>query len=119
MHDNKMISKDLLSIVLGEHIETYDCFGDIDHCDKKGNLTYKDHIRYWNTNGDRSKIINMYALANKCKIWAKDKGYFLQSGYDPNGIIFCCYCSNKQTLNTYDSSEAIAIFKFCQYILEK
>ena len=103
-----MISKELLSAVLGLHcgiksiknsevIYWFDCIGEI-----------------------REHSINIYELAHKCKEWALNLGYILYStvhGYE-------CYIDSRNFINNTPvrflaESEPEAVFKACQWILDK
>lgn len=73
-----MISKELLSAVLGIEIANVKNMIGSDLC-----FNNKEH----------GEVINIYELANKCKEWAKNKGYYLLSGI---------YTYNDKTDGTYD-----------------
>lgn len=105
-----MISKELLSVVLGLHcgiksiknsevIYWFDCIGEI-----------------------REHSINIYELAHKCKEWAiKYSGWTLQSYTNERGSGICrIKVGDGQEINKLiASSEPEAIFKACQWILDK
>ena len=105
-----MISKELLSVVLGLHcgiksiknsevIYWFDCIGEI-----------------------REHSINIYELAHKCKEWAiKYSGWTLQSYTNERGSGVCrIKVGDGQEINKLiASSEPEAIFKACEWILNK
>ena len=105
-----MISKELLSAVLGLHcgiksiknsevIYWFDCIGEI-----------------------REHSINIYELAHKCKEWAiKYSGWTLQSYTNERGSGVCrIKVGDGQEINKLiASSEPEAIFKACEWILTK
>lgn len=112
-----MISKELLSEVLGYEIEIRG------FRDKyiPSNFEYiKDMVDV--------KIINIFELAYKCKEWALNKGYYISSNiYDNNGCCqlfkdnssVCNECGEIESLEHFHSScESGAIFKACQWILD-
>ena len=115
--ENNIISKELLSNVLGEKVS--DIYGFVN---SDNELEYKLSSRL------DIEIINIHELAYKCKEWAKDLGWTLQSGWD------CHYMAKKyghndkgyySTIQNKDfksqefkcSSEPEAIFLTCEYIL--
>lgn len=109
-----MISNELLSVVLGlycgiksiknsEVIYWFDCIGEI-----------------------REYSINIYELAHKCKEWALSKGYIINSGAttsnDWSSTIYKVIKENpyiKELSHTWGQSENEAIFRACQWILDK
>ena len=103
-----MISKELLSEVLGEDRAT--------SCNKLemeiGNnfLIVDDWIK-----------INIYELAHKCKEWALSKEYVVSSHskYKLDGYNCILYCNNGEIDEDFTSdTESVAIFKACQWILD-
>ena len=103
-----MISKELLSEVLGEDRAT--------PCNKLemeiGNnfLIVDDWIK-----------INIYELAHKCKEWALSKKYVISSHskYKLDGYNCILYCNNGEIDEDFTSdTEPVAIFKACQWILD-
>lgn len=105
-----MISKELLSVVLKvdllEHLKLYG----------KTDITF--------TNGNSMVSINIHELAHKCKEWAFNLGCTLESAHVTKGSCTSSYCKiiiplSKNDRNIYhEDTEAEAIFKACQYILE-
>ena len=117
-----MISKELLSAVLGLHcgiksiknsevIYWFDCIGEI-----------------------REHSINIYELAHKCKEWAYTNKYRLSSSqhrlntkqeYYINNQIASYFCSvyyitnDDSDIQIDANTEPEAIFKACQWILDK
>ncbi len=112
-----MISKELLSVVLEKHprIEITDIEV------KKNSLCWID-AEIPKSVYDETRSINIYELAHKCKEWANDKGYTLESTEK-----WCNYYrGNINEVNIDDGyidytiadTEPEAIFKACQWILE-
>ena len=105
MVQQKMISKELISVVLNEDISSvYD----------RGN-----YIQYGKDLNTTS--INIYELAHKCKEWAFEQGVeivtykraFKTYRALPKGL------KGIQTPEITEDSEAEAVFKACEWILEK
>jgi hypothetical protein len=108
-----MISKELLQC-LNEHL-TID---EIISTDSKR----MDNNIYWSIKEvDILQCKNIYELAHKCKEWALDKGYKVNSrltGKDNNGyaeIIKTNSCTF--IYSNYSKIEPEAIFKVCEWIL--
>ena len=105
-----MISKELLSEVLGLTNS-----GIIDEIYQEDNLLYFCQL---------NKGINIYELAHKCKEWAYDKGWWIQSGLRGAGGAYAEYGMYHEShpilidsLGRTDT-EPEAILKSCQWILE-
>lgn len=106
-----MISKELLIEVLGGDVKSFS----ID----KNNVYYDI---------DHGTSINIYELAHKCKQWAFDKGYSLESAkrkvlLDENKMVdiwICCgFTPYNEVLPDFtEESEPEAIFKACQWVLD-
>lgn len=107
MSDN-IISKELLSEVLGKDI---------------GRVEVNDDVEFWWSKTDTyCGIINIYELAHRCKEWALTNGYIIASSLNNGSRIhgFCAvqkstggdiiYCSSENT-------EPEAVFKACQWLL--
>lgn len=130
-----MISTELLTEVL-EH-DSYD-----KDCDSFKILEIQDNeilISYcypyydnWSSDGmcdvsfkKAEYFMNVHELAHKCKIWARDNEFFLKSFYDYEGAF--CYISAPAWVDKIEipktrfcsETEFEAIFKACEYILEK
>jgi len=101
-----MISKELLSAVLNDKVS------------RLSNVNYQNVILYDGIDGD-AIAINIYELAHKCKIWANNKGYIIDSnlgsaigrlkGSDIKKVIYTSFdVPHEQEL----------IFATCQWILE-
>lgn len=105
------ISKELLSIILGE--KAYD-------------IKYvSDNIISFYTDYDQYEEINIYELAHKCKEWANKQGCKkVYSGiYESTdqGSLYICIISSLEanhTLDFWENTEQEAIFKASQYILD-
>ncbi|MFW9602522.1 MAG: hypothetical protein ACMV1B_09395 [Prevotella sp.] len=111
-----MISKELLSAVLGLHcgiksiknskvIYWFDCIGEI-----------------------REHSINIYELAHKCKEWAFKYRYMIDSNISPtfkevnNGMVgtsLIYNLNNMESKRFQSDTEPEAIFKACEWILTK
>lgn len=72
--------------------------------------------------GRKYDIINIYELAHKCKEWAYNKGYCILSSFaytqleNDDEQIMLTFGTRFQDIEV--NSEAEAIFKACQWILE-
>ena len=109
---NKIISKELLSEVLGFKIDN--CWVD------GSNVEWiKDGMSY----------INIYELAHKCKEWAIDKDFIIETEYEGKQKAFGSYCIcrifydgdkiyDNYSECEYYQKEPEAIFKACQWILD-
>ncbi len=112
--DKSIISKELLSEVLGSHIESVH--------DKIINNKIQFDYYIDDIGGIDIGDISIYELAHKCKEWAKENDYILSSGF----IARCdgAYCEifnrwdfeevPKHTTNAQTEPEAIS--KACQWI---
>lgn len=107
-----MISKELLSEVLGNNIDV------VYYEDHLGNK-YKTylHLRY----GDVVIEENIAELAFKCKIWALENDWQLLSCLKTKDRAICDIYSDKYDckFTHYAESEYEAIFKASDWILEK
>ena len=99
---DEMIIEELLSEVLGVNIK------------RVINLSSPNKVYYDGELG--TDVINIYELAHKCKEWAFDKMFFLSSGFDTDGA-FCLDRMNNKSFIA--ETEPEAIFKACQWVLEK
>ena len=75
---------------------------------------------------EANEYINIYELAHKCKEWALSKGYIINSGAttsnDWSSTIYKVIKENpytKELSHTWGQSENEAIFRACQWILNK
>ena len=109
-----MISKELLSEVLGKDAYPYDYA-------QNGRV-----LRYaFFESINRKRYINIYELAYKCKEWAYKQGFVILSGHSAYSIgLFFCSCKGWLSEN-YDKqieinhkTEPEAIFQACQWILD-
>ena len=104
-----MISKELLSEVLGYKVELV----------KSNNGTTLYFNKY--ENGD---YINIHELAHKCKEWAVLKGYEIETklyaiGTEIYSSANISYGRNMgKYIDTITTTEPEAIFKACQWILD-
>lgn len=110
-----MISKELLSEVLGEKRVILDYEVSIDETE----------IHYGHKDIDEDGFINIYELAHKCKEWARDKDIFLRSFYDYEGAF--CYISAPTWVDKIEipktgfcsETEVEAIIKASEWILNE
>lgn len=100
----------------------------------------EDIISYWTIDKDNIQLnlndIDIYKFMNKCKEWARKKGYILlscpyeiynqYSGNEDDFSYYSCYINISQHENGIDyeevfedKSEFDVIFKSCLYILKK
>ena len=117
-----MISKELLNKVLNIEIVSY-------QMKQKNILAYeynKVSKNQWSGKTFCNRSINIYELAHKCKEWALSKGYIINSGAttsnDWSSTIYKVIKENpyiKELSHTWEQSEPEAIFKACQWILDK
>ena len=114
--DEKMISKELLSAVLGRVIT------DIE----KDYFKFEPNCNDWRITArfdgfNQRFFMNIHELAHKCKEWAKDKNYILKSFI--GGRSFCIIESLIGKEVVVDAkiadTEPEAIFKACQWIMEQ
>lgn len=112
--EEKMISKELLSEVVGNEVSEIRWINQ-----QKKELQY-DVIEDLNYT-----TINIYELAHKCKEWAKLKNYYLFSAPDENNEAICIvdglyydgiYIEQIKHCHTYTEPEAI--FEACEWIFE-
>ena len=98
--EEKMISKELLSEVLGEKVE------EIGRIIDTTILAFR-YSTHWSG-------INIYELAHKCKGWAYNKDHILTSWKDRD----CFYCEIDDNVMSFSSenNEPEAIFKACEWI---
>lgn len=107
-----MISKELLSAVLSEHRVVLDY--EVSICETE--------IHYGHTDIDEDGFIVIYELAHKSKMWAKNKGYWVQSMLAGTYGAHCgigIMNSDSFIEEFRADTEPEAIFKACQWILEK
>jgi len=112
---NKLISKELLSLVLDTKIEKF-------------KIVEEDNMMYFGYTS-----LNLDTLGRLCKEWALKEGYCLVSSIHDNNNYESKYCICEIMKPVYGSSslyfpqentigsdtEPEAIFKACQWILEK
>lgn len=108
------ISKELLSEVLGEEVTEI-----------KGMCEFeKDELEYFIKDTEYSQFysrINIYKLAHKCKEWASNKVNYRIMSYavEGGGNSSLSKIDEYFTLVRFrENSEAEAIFKACQWILD-
>lgn len=116
-----VISKELFTAIMGIKFGTYFCGGEETEkrlwVDDTGSTSFVcwDAVPY-------TSEISFYELAHRAKVWASDKGYRLMSCQDKDAG----YCEVMKAVNyppvlhseTYDTEQE-AIFKACQWVLEK
>ena len=111
-----MISKELLSEVLG--IGVYQSI-------RKDEYAYNDiKLNIINTEL-LYDYVNIYELAHKCKEWALENGYVINSGATTSNdwcsTIYKVIKENpyiKELSHTWEQTEVESIFKACQWILD-
>lgn len=110
-----MISKELLSEVLGKEIEI-----GIKSILGESYIEYKIILP---SGGKLIRDMNIYELAYKCKEWAYENDYYVYSiiTFAAEGS---CYLTHEddisKRLKTFDANnEPEAIFKACDYILKE
>ena len=115
-----MISKELLSEVLKETIREVYKIG--------SNSNFKQNTLLFKLYGSGELChINIYELAHKCKEWAKSKGYYLRAAQGINyhdNLQWTCFLNinmddGAEYIDYWNSTEVEAIFKACQWILDK
>jgi hypothetical protein len=106
-----MISKELLSEVLGANVVELDKFS----LDINSNIEFT--LRDYLSNGDTYHIINRYELAHKCKEWARDKHDCTVSSSIYKEYSKCWAISFDESFVA--PTEAEAIFQACQWILDQ
>ena len=101
-----MISKELLNAVLGNISEIY-------------NIKIANNTLFYGTEGYINEI-NVYELVHKCKKWAyKEDEWIIESGLDYANLFGRHSCTDDAPIKVFDGqTEAEAIFKACQWILE-
>lgn len=107
----KSISKELLSKVLG-----FECR---DLSPSKGNKNYLNYYGAIEIDKWTEKSINIYELAHRCKEWARDNSFINIMTYKKGPYYFV---EDNDFLDNEDfksDSEPEAIFKACQWILDK
>lgn len=134
-----MISKELLSAVLGKEVTLIT--NDMEWVEENNGEDMGKNdvfISFLQTGFDSYQIVNIYELAHKVKEWAKDKGYLLLSGiYTFNGKYDSHSCLINQNFSYEDDGEFIkrdesclegfdgyttepeAIFKAGEWVLEQ
>ena len=107
-------SKELLSEVLRVNVKFIEF--DIETIKRRIHGSVRDNDIYYHDG--KLKFINIYELAHKCKEWAYSKGYDIYSDY--NGADVCNICSNYSIAPFHHNvTEKEAIFKACEWIMEK
>ena len=116
--ENNIISKELLSKVLGKNIT------DLEVCLTSTSrlliTTIPNSIVYTTDDSEYAKWINIYELANKCKSYTvKQTGWTLQSYTNERGSGICrIKVGDGQELNKLIApSEPESIFKACEWVL--
>lgn len=78
-----------------------------------------------NTSYGSKGSINIYELAHKCKEWAFNQSYIMESAYVTKGNFTSSYCKlenhfiyPKVKETFHEDTEIKAIFKTCQWILD-
>jgi hypothetical protein len=108
-----MISKELLSEVLGEIV--LDCFITYPASELKVFVVDED-----GHDGKRLEYINIHELAHKCKEWSIQQGYHIYSSKGTkttNAESYILRIWDLERLKTFwEESEPEAIFKACEWI---
>lgn len=61
--------------------------------------------------------INIYELAHKCKEWAINKGFILDTSYNEKGMAYCDVYSNYALISRFSNdTEPKVIFEACEFI---
>lgn len=63
--------------------------------------------------------INIYEFAQKCKEWANNKGYVIFSSVQLTGWAVFIQTDKDGIIASFEGIEQEAIFKACEYILER
>ena len=111
-----MTFKELMSEVLGVEVLYYKVLDNT--------LSYQAKDKY------QTQAINIYELAHKCKEWAVEKSYVLETSYEGVNKHFGKYCicrvffDGNKVYDNYTNSvdyekEVEAIFKACEWIMEQ
>lgn len=112
-----MISKELLSEVLGRYVVEFK---------NESWLKSNNTIVYTLKDEESEDFINIYELANKCKEWALSKDYYLRAEQGINyydNLQWTCFLNinmddGAEYIDYWNSTEPEAIFKACQWILD-
>ena len=118
-----MISKKLLSVIEGFKIDTI--YTKTSELPENGILRFATEIKIGYKGGSRVGSCNIYELAHKCKEWAWENNYSLQTmkeiSEENNGEWFIDIWNFKMLseYETYGITEAEAIFKACEWILKE
>lgn len=122
-----LLSKELISEVLCRQLKRHNpIFEKVIECaynKEWGGL----HINYLGTNGViYGYLINLYEFAHKCKQWANSKGYDVLQCVLTDGKSWVQLCEynnmelrNKLSHYIHGNCEVEAIFKACEWIMEK
>jgi hypothetical protein len=120
-----MISKELLSEVLGERIREFYIKGSVLEIIvlRDCNFAPYDHPPRIQKDCGIRKDINIYELAHKCKEWAWSKNFRLTSGIWDSDNKYTCDIFTENAIYQEEhhengDTEPEAIFKACQWILE-
>jgi hypothetical protein len=105
-----MISKELLSEILGRDVKEVGR--------NQNNIWYKFH--------PGGNEMNIYEVVHKCKEWAFNKGYIIDSAFVPKGNFTSSYAiirDRTQAMDTYKhrvnaDTEAEAVVQDCEWILK-
>ena len=127
---NELISKELLSDVLGVEVVRIGEFNGSNLQVYIEHLEYADYYEIaFKRKNDWFSTINIHELAHKCKVWAGDLDYVIQTGVRLDGTKeFDVLCIHKNQDIEDDESiyyqdtletEPEAIFKACEWIREQ
>ncbi len=107
-----MVSKELLSVIRADNHKVLNT--DLNYLEEDNKIGYLLDNRQW-------YFINIYELAHKCKVWAHNKGYMLNTVILPaDNKTWHCEDDYRKTRTTWkDDSEPLVIFKACNWILEE
>lgn len=107
-----MVSKELLSAIRADNHKVLNT--DLNYLEEDNKIGYLLDNRQW-------YFINIYELAHKCKVWAHNKGYMLNTVILPaDNKTWRCEDDYRKTRTAWkDDSEPLVIFKACDWILEE
>jgi len=108
-----MISKKLLSEVLGEKLSVF----------FPGYLTFNaagDYLQYQPANAsDGAKCVNIYKLMYLCKQWALSKGFVIESAHFKESYAVVKEFPSGIEEKFYAETEPQAVFKATEWIFEQ
>jgi len=104
-----MISKELLKVILvDKQVDKVDICGN-NVWFKKAECTM---VHHW-----EDECINIYELAHKCKEWAINEEFILETSYNKKGMAYCDVYSNYALISRFsNNTEPKVIFEACEFI---